>query len=59
VIGIVAVIGTIVVGIQVAKVNKDLGHLGRSSSSNCLSQSGTDPGCCARAYAGQHERARF
>jgi hypothetical protein len=49
VVGIVAalsLIAAIVVGTQLAKVNRQLGNLsGSSNSSNCLSQGGTDPSC--------------
>lgn len=41
-----ALIGLILVGVQIAKVNSQLGQLnGGVTNSNCLSQGGTDPSC--------------
>jgi hypothetical protein len=49
VVGIVAtlsLIATIIVGVQLSKLNSDLNNSGGgSTSSNCLSQGGTDPSC--------------
>jgi hypothetical protein len=49
VVGIVAalsLIATIIVGVQLSKLNSDLNNVGGgSNSSNCLSQGGTDPNC--------------
>jgi hypothetical protein len=49
VVGVIAalgLVGAIVVGVQLAKVNAQLGNLsGSGTSSNCLSQGGTDPDC--------------
>lgn len=50
VVGIVCVlslVGAIVMGVQLAKVNTQLSNLSgnNTSSSNCLSQGGTNPSC--------------
>ncbi len=47
IVGIVAtlaLIGTIIVGVQLSKLNSDLNGIS-GGSSNCLSQGGTDPSC--------------
>ena len=50
VVGVVCVlslIGAIVMGVQLAKVNTQLSNLSGNTtpSSNCMSQGGTDPSC--------------
>ena len=41
----IALIIGIIVGVQTAKVASELNNNGTSTSSNCLSQGGTDPSC--------------
>jgi hypothetical protein len=48
IVGIVAtlaLIGTIIVGVQLSKLNSDLNGISGGASSNCMSQGGTDPSC--------------
>jgi hypothetical protein len=43
---IISLVGAIIAGIDLAKVNSDLNNGGGSTtSSNCVSQGGTNPGC--------------
>lgn len=48
IVGIVAalaLIATIIVGVQLGKLNSDLNGISGGGTSNCLSQGGTDPSC--------------
>jgi len=48
IVGIVAtlaLIGTIIAGVQLARLNHDLNSIGGGGTSNCLSQGGTNPSC--------------
>lgn len=48
IVGIVAtlsLIATIIVGVQLSNLDHDLNSIGGGSTSNCLSQGGTDPSC--------------
>ena len=41
-----SLIGAIIMGVQLGKVNAQLSNLsGNTASSNCMSQGGTDPSC--------------
>ena len=46
--GVICLVGLIigiVVAVQLSKISLELGGSGSSSSSNCLSQGGSDPSC--------------
>lgn len=38
-------IGVIMAAVQLGNVSRELGNVGGSGGSNCLSQGGTDPSC--------------
>ena len=43
---VLALVGVIIAGVQISKVNSQLSQLnGGVTSSNCVSQGGTDPSC--------------
>jgi hypothetical protein len=42
---ILGVVAAIIVGVQISKIGTDLGGASSSTSSNCMSQGGTDPSC--------------